>query len=158
MCKNKEVDAILSYDYDTLLFGCPYLLRDIDIVEDYADVITLQNIYDHFGITHLQAIDICILMGTDYNEKILGIGPKTTLSEIRNHGKLENTKFYNKQRLNIHRLRQIYNYPYLKHKMKWFSLEDHEELDMIDDSSYRTLGFIPIGGGGHGCNKLCSLT
>jgi len=131
MCQNGEVDAVLSGDYDTLLFGCPYLIKDIDIREGYADVITLQSIYDHFRIDRFQMIDICILMGTDYNKKIKGVGPKTALAEIRAHGKLENTKYYNEKELDIDRLRRIYNYPYSRKKVRWFSLEANQELDML---------------------------
>lgn len=134
MCRSGEVDAVLSSDYDSLLFGCPYLIKDIDMLEGYADVITLQDIYSHFSISRSQAIDICILMGTDYNEKISGVGPKTALAEIRSHGRLENTRYCNEKKLNTNKLRQIYNCAYLKHKVKWFSVEAHEELDMLNDS------------------------
>nr|PNR61597.1 hypothetical protein PHYPA_000020 [Physcomitrium patens] len=82
MCQSGEVDAVLSSDYDRLLFGCPYLIKNIDMVEGYADVITLQSIYSHFNIDHFQEIDICILMGTDYNKKSSRVGPKIALAEV----------------------------------------------------------------------------
>ena len=132
MCQSGEVDVVLSGDYDSLAFGCPYLIKDIDLLEGYADVITLQNIYSHFNINRSQVIDICILMGTDYNKKISGVGPKTALTEIRSHGKLENTKYYNEKQLNINILRNIYNCTYSKQKVKWFSLEAYEPLDMLE--------------------------
>uniref|UniRef100_A0A7I4B541 XPG-I domain-containing protein n=1 Tax=Physcomitrium patens TaxID=3218 RepID=A0A7I4B541_PHYPA len=134
MCQRGEVDAILSSDYDSLLFGCPYLIKDINMVEGYADVITLQSIYGHFNIDHFQVIDICILMGTDYNKKIGRVGPKTTLAEIQSHGKLENSKYYNKKELSINRLRQIYNCTYLKYKVRWFFIKANEEFDMLECS------------------------
>nr|PNR37426.1 hypothetical protein PHYPA_020535 [Physcomitrium patens] len=134
MCQSGEVDAVLSSDYDSLLFGCPYLIKDIDMVEGYADVITLQSIYNYFNIDRFQVIDICILMGTDYNKKISRVGPKTALAEIQSHGKLENTKYYNKKELSINRLRQIYNCTYSKHKVRWFSIKANEEFDMLECS------------------------
>lgn len=132
MCQSGEVDAVLSSDYDSLLFGCPYLIKDIDITNGYADVITLQSIYDSFNIDRAQAIDICILMGTDYNQKISGVGPKTALAEIRSHGRLEDTKYRNEKKLNIKRLRQIYNCAYLKDNVRSFSVAAYEQLDMLD--------------------------
>ena len=131
MCQSREVDAVLSSDYDSLLFGCPYLIKDIDLSEGYADIVMLQDIYDYFSINHAQVIDICILMGTDYNEKISGVGPKTALSEIQSHGRLEDTKYHNKEQLNINRLREIYNCTYSKQGVRWFSLESCESLDML---------------------------
>uniref|UniRef100_A0A7I4ALC5 XPG-I domain-containing protein n=1 Tax=Physcomitrium patens TaxID=3218 RepID=A0A7I4ALC5_PHYPA len=107
MCQSGEVDVILSSHYDSLLFGCPYLIKDIDMVEGYADVMILQSIYNHFNIDHFQAIDIFILMDTDYNKKISRVGFKTALVKIQSHGKLENTKYYNKKELSINRLRNM---------------------------------------------------
>lgn len=133
MCRSKEVDAVLSSDYDSLLFGCPYLIKDINLSEGYADVIVLQDIYNHFNIDHAQVIDICILMGTDYNEKISGVGPKTALSEVRSHGRLENTKYHNREQLNINRLREIYNCTYSKQEVRWFSLDSCDQLDTLDN-------------------------
>uniref|UniRef100_A0A7I3ZXR9 XPG-I domain-containing protein n=2 Tax=Physcomitrium patens TaxID=3218 RepID=A0A7I3ZXR9_PHYPA len=134
MCQSGEVNVVLSSDYDSLLFGCLYLIKDIDMVEGYAVVITLQSIYSHFNIDHFQAIDICILMGTDYNKKISRIGPKTALAEVQSHGKLENTKYYNKKEFSINRLRQIYNCTYSKHKVRWFSIKANEKFDMLEYS------------------------
>nr|PNR42542.1 hypothetical protein PHYPA_017372 [Physcomitrium patens] len=121
MCQSGEVDVILSSHYDSLLFGCPYLIKDIDMVEGYADVMILQSIYNHFNIDHFQAIDIFILMDTDYNKKISRVGFKTALVKIQSHGKLENTKYYNKKELSINRLR-------------WFSIKANEDFDMLECS------------------------
>lgn len=99
MCQSREVDAVLSSDYVSLLFGCLYLIKDINMIEGYTYVIMLQSIYNHFNIDHFQAIDICILMDIDYNKKISRVGSKTVLAEIQSHGKLQNTKYYNKKEL-----------------------------------------------------------
>jgi len=74
MCQSKEVDALLNSDYDALSFECPYLIKDIDISEGFADIITLQNIYNYFNIDCFQIIDIRILMGIDYNKKVNRVG------------------------------------------------------------------------------------
>uniref|UniRef100_A0A7I4AEJ9 Uncharacterized protein n=1 Tax=Physcomitrium patens TaxID=3218 RepID=A0A7I4AEJ9_PHYPA len=55
------------------------------------------------------------------------------LVKVRNHGKLENT-YYNKEELNINRLRQIYNCTYSMQKIRWFLIKAYEELDMLEDS------------------------
>ena len=41
------------------------------------------------GISREQLIDIAILVGTDYNEKMPGIGPKTALKLVKQYGSLE---------------------------------------------------------------------
>jgi flap endonuclease-1 len=40
-------------------------------------------------ITREQLIDIAILVGTDYNDGIKGIGPKTALKYVKKYGTLE---------------------------------------------------------------------
>jgi flap endonuclease-1 len=42
------------------------------------------------GITREQLIDIAILIGTDFNAGVKGIGPKTALKLIREYGEIEN--------------------------------------------------------------------
>ena len=32
LCKNGEFNAIISNDCNTLLFGCPYVMKDIDML------------------------------------------------------------------------------------------------------------------------------
>ena len=41
------------------------------------------------GITREQLIDIAILVGTDYNDSVKGIGPKTALKLVKKHSTLE---------------------------------------------------------------------
>jgi len=43
----------------------------------------------HHGITREQLVDLAILVGTDFNQGLKGIGPKTALKLVREHGRLE---------------------------------------------------------------------
>jgi flap endonuclease-1 len=40
-------------------------------------------------LTHAQFVDLCILLGCDYCDSIKGIGPKTALKLVREHGDIE---------------------------------------------------------------------
>jgi len=92
-----------SQDYDALLFGAPRLVRNLAItgrrklpgrdvyIEIKPEVIELDKLLKHLGITREQLIDIAILIGTDYNpDGVEGVGPKTALQLIKVHGSLEN--------------------------------------------------------------------
>ncbi len=48
-----------------------------------------ENLMD-LGISREQLVDIAILIGTDFNEGVKGIGPKKALSLIQKHGTIEN--------------------------------------------------------------------
>ncbi|MEM0010287.1 MAG: flap endonuclease-1 [Candidatus Bathyarchaeia archaeon] len=102
LAKKGDADYCASQDYDSLLFGAPYLLRNLTIsgrrklprkdvyVEVNPEIIELKRVLKELGVTHEQLIEIGILVGTDYNpEGVKGIGPKTALKLIKTYGSLE---------------------------------------------------------------------
>jgi len=102
MALKGEVWAASSKDYDSLLFGTPRLLRYLTIFgREFLpskgvsrplkpELIELDKFLSNHEITRAQLIDIAVLIGTDFNEGVKGIGPKTALSLIKNYGKIEN--------------------------------------------------------------------
>ncbi|NMC06148.1 MAG: flap endonuclease-1 [Candidatus Lokiarchaeota archaeon] len=94
------VDKAVSQDYDCFLFGARSLLRNLTQqkvrhirgknypieLESYD----LETVLKHLGITREQLIDLGILIGTDFNPGIKGIGPKTALKYMQEHGSIEN--------------------------------------------------------------------
>ncbi len=101
MVRNNSVYAAGSQDYDALLFGANVVIRNLAVTGKrklpgkgvYAEVkpelIDLENGLLKLGISREQLVDIGILVGTDYNEGIKGIGPKKALKLIKKHGKIE---------------------------------------------------------------------
>lgn len=95
--------ASASQDYDSVLFGAKRLVRNLAVTgrrkvpnkSAYIDV--EPEIYEHkkvlkeTGLTTEQLVDVGILIGTDFNPGgFAGIGPKTALKLIKEHGLLEN--------------------------------------------------------------------
>lgn len=101
MVLNGDADYTASQDYDSLLFGSPKLVRNLTITGKrklpskniYVDVklerIELQRVLKQLEVTREQLIEIGILIGTDYNQGIKGIGPKKALKLIKKHGSIE---------------------------------------------------------------------
>lgn len=100
--KRRVTNFCASQDYDSLLFGAPTLVRNVTIsgrrklprkqlyVEVIPETIELGRVLVELGISYEQLVDVGILVGTDYNpEGVKGIGPKTALKLIREHGNLE---------------------------------------------------------------------
>jgi flap endonuclease-1 len=103
MTKRGDADYCASQDYDSLLFGAPKLLRNVTIsgrrklpsknvyVDVVPELVELDKVLKETGLTHEQLIDVGILIGTDFNpDGIKGLGPKTALKLIKEHGTLEN--------------------------------------------------------------------
>lgn len=101
MCRKKSVWAAASQDYDSLLFGAPMLVRNLTITgrrkvpgkdiykEVKTEVVDGPQFLTALGLTRPQLVDLCILMGTDFNTGIKGVGPKKALKLIRDCGDLE---------------------------------------------------------------------
>ncbi|ERH03070.1 MAG: flap structure-specific endonuclease [Halonotius sp. J07HN6] len=87
MNERGDVDFVGSEDYDTLLFGAPATLRELTSKGD-PERMELQATLDDHDLTYEQLVDVAMLCGTDFNEGISGIGPKTGVDLIHEHGDL----------------------------------------------------------------------
>jgi 5'-3' exonuclease len=87
-----QVYAAGSEDMDTLTFNAPVLYRHLTFSEARKEPISeinLQLALEGLEMEMSQFIDLCILLGCDYLEPIKGIGPKSALKLLREHGSLE---------------------------------------------------------------------
>ncbi|MFB6174008.1 MAG: flap endonuclease-1 [Halobacteriales archaeon] len=82
-----EVDYAGSDDYDTLLFGAPRTLRQLTGSGD-PEVMDLAATLEGLDLTWEGLVDAGILMGTDFNDGVDGMGPKTAVAAVREHGDL----------------------------------------------------------------------
>ena len=95
-----EVWASASQDYDSLLLGTPRLVRNLTLSgrrklprrNEYVDVvpeiIELEKTLSASGLTREQLIWLGILVGTDFNSGVKGIGPKKALKIVKECGSL----------------------------------------------------------------------
>ena len=74
LAKDKKVFAAATEDMDTLCFGCPILIRELSGKEENIIEIKLDEVLSGLGLTMDEFVDLCILCGCDYCERIEGIG------------------------------------------------------------------------------------
>lgn len=100
MVADGRVWAGASQDYDALLFGTPNLVRNLTLAgkrklpsgktqEVVPEVVTLGEVLSVLGVTREQLVDMAILIGTDFNDGVPGIGPKRALAALKRAGSLE---------------------------------------------------------------------
>src|SRR4030095_5874084 len=94
MAAKFNVWAAASKDYDCLLFGAPRLLRFLTISgKEFLpskgafrsitpELIDAASLLHHYRLTRQQLIDLAILVGTDFNEGVKGVGPKKALKLV----------------------------------------------------------------------------
>jgi len=95
------VDYGASQDFDTVLFGASKFIRNLTLsgrrklpkqqkwVEVSPEIIDLELSFQKLELNREQLIDVAILMGTDFNPGIDGVGPKRGLKLIQEFGKAE---------------------------------------------------------------------
>ena len=87
MARIGTVDYAGTEDYDALLFGAPQTLRQLTSSGD-PELMDFDATLDELDLTWEQLVDAALLCGTDFNEGISGIGPKTAVSLLHEHGDL----------------------------------------------------------------------
>lgn len=94
MARKGDAYATATQDYDSLLFGCPRVIRNLSItgkrkrgneyVEVTPDMILLQEVLEKLQLSRDQLIILGMLVGTDYNPGgVTGYGPKKSLELVR---------------------------------------------------------------------------
>jgi flap endonuclease-1 len=111
LARKSDVWAANSRDYDSVLFGAPRLVRYVTISGQeflpskgtsrplIPELIELEQFLKALEISREQLIDLAILVGTDFNQGIKGVGPKTALKLIKKHGALESLPSEYRQQL-----------------------------------------------------------
>ncbi|KAJ7650420.1 flap endonuclease 1 [Roridomyces roridus] len=92
LARGGKVYAAGSEDMDTLTFSAPILFRHLTFSEAKKQPISEINLkaaLEGLDMNMSQFIDLCILLGCDYLEPIRGVGPKSALKLLREHGSLK---------------------------------------------------------------------
>ena len=87
MARSGNVEYAGSEDYDTLLFGAPHTLRGLTSSGDPERMDFEATLAEH-DLTWEGFVDVGILCSTDFNEGVPGIGPKTAVKLVQEHGDL----------------------------------------------------------------------
>jgi flap endonuclease-1 len=149
LTRRGDADYCASQDYDSLLFGAPKLIRNVTIsgrrklpsknvfIEVIPEVVELDVALKECGITYEQLIDVGILIGTDFNpDGIKGLGPKTALKLIKEHGNLDKALPYVKNAefpVEHQRIREIFLKPKVTddYRIEWKEPDVEGLVDFI---------------------------
>ncbi len=95
------VFAAASQDYDSLLFGAPTLIRNLAVTgrrklprkNIYVDVqpeeVNSQSVLATLNISREKLIEMGILIGTDFNDGVRGVGPKKALNLVKKYSSFD---------------------------------------------------------------------
>ena len=127
------VDYGASQDFDTVLFGASKFIRNLTLsgrrklpkqqkwVEVSPEIIDLEASFQKLELNREQLIDVAILMGTDFNPGIDGVGPKRGLKLIQEFGKAEGAlEKLGKEIENLEEIRSLFlEHPFVEFTPEW---------------------------------------
>jgi len=120
LCIQGKVAAVFSSDSDLIPLSCPIQIKGFEKEKifqygqrvDTLKVLLINDVQLHMELNAHQMMDLYILTGCDYNEKIPGMGGVTACRLIKEYGRLENIprqKIANWEALNIEECRANFN-------------------------------------------------
>lgn len=99
------------------------------------ELVALREFLEKHGMTREQLVDLAMLVGTDFNQGVKGIGPKKALKLIRVHGRLENVPDEVKIRLagNYEEVRRVFLEPdvYGNYGISYGELQEQGTYDFL---------------------------
>jgi flap endonuclease-1 len=76
--------AAVTQDWDIALFGAPRALRNLtSSTTRTPEILDLATVLGTAGLTREQLVDAAILIGTDYNEGVAGVGPVKAVKLVK---------------------------------------------------------------------------
>ena len=148
-----DVWAAASQDYDSLLFGAKRLVRNLTItgrrfyrkkkiaVKLEPELVELDTMLEKLKLTRGKLVDLAILVGTDYNEGIRGIGPKKAYKLILKYGSLDEIINNNVVQLNFdyNQVRRIFLKPEVtdSYDISWGKVDKEGLIQfLVDERSF----------------------
>lgn len=95
MCQQGLVFATASQDLDSVLFGSPRLVRNLATLKGGvpgsidSELIELDDVLKKLELTREQLVLLGLLVGTDYNEGVKGVGPADALRRVKEYQTFE---------------------------------------------------------------------
>ena len=91
LVKEGLVEGVLTEDMDILTFGASSIYKNLTSYKKDKYKINLQNILSTLNLTYEQFVELCILFGCDYNEKMKDISPETIYKIYLEHKDIPST-------------------------------------------------------------------
>lgn len=147
LAKKGDVYATVSQDFDSLLFGSPILIRNLNIVgrrklpkkhiwvKIKPERYDLQENLHALHINQEQLITIALLVGTDYNPGIPGFGPKRALALVKETKTLKYTleKIKWDYEIPAESIMQLFLKPKIEenYKLHWHDIDVDKVIDIM---------------------------
>ena len=145
MAAQGKVYAASSQDFDALLFGAPRLVRNLAVtgkrklpgksiwVDVEPELIELEQVLSSLGLTREQLIDVGILVGTDFDPGVKGVGPKRAVKLVREKDLLDVLTHLEADVPEAEQIRDIFRRPEVTEAsdLKFGDVDERAVLDLL---------------------------
>ncbi|MEL7669469.1 flap endonuclease-1 [Methanobacterium sp.] len=152
MVERGDAWCVASQDYDCLLFGASRMLKNIAArgSKSRLEMINLNEILEMNGLTREQLVDVAVLVGTDFNEGIKGVGAKKGRNLIKKHGDVFKALKHLKAEMDVdpQEIRDIFlNHDFIDdYDIKWKKADKEGAIKFLSDehdfSADRVMGAL----------------
>ena len=127
-----DAELVSSQDYDSLLFGAPVVVRNLTAAgaprrKAALEVVELRAVEERLGLTREQLVDLAILVGTDFNPGVKGVGVKRALKLVKTQNQTQKQQHHALEELveNYELVRKIFLQPEVSetYELKWGAVE-----------------------------------
>lgn len=126
----RKISAVWSSDTDTYPLGAPIVVNGFENINGILHIkgtFTLE-ILKALNMTHTEFRDFCILLGTDFNDRMMGVGPAKSKILIEKYSTLENIESSTKHNLTM------MNYTEVREQLTPYKTEYNCENFQVDKS------------------------
>lgn len=136
MVKKNDAYAVGSQDYDCLLFESKRIVRNLGVNSNLGNLefYDLKKILETLAITQDQLIEMGILIGTDFNTGLKGVGAKTALKYAKNNKLKEKIKeLETESGQNLDEVKEIFLNPKINtnYKIRWVKPKKDKIIDFL---------------------------
>jgi flap endonuclease-1 len=89
LCNSDIVDGVVSEDMDTIACGSKLVIRNFTNRDDNVETYYFNDILYDFELSNASFIDLCILLGNDYNHRPRGLCPDDVYKIIKEYKSIE---------------------------------------------------------------------
>lgn len=106
--KKGSIQAMVTADLDTLVFGCENVIIDIN-KKNEIKYYQLSDILNNLDITYDKFVLMCLMMGSDFNQKgVKNYGPMKSLKFVKEHSLNEIQDLLNKSLDNFNEIYMLF--------------------------------------------------
>lgn len=127
LVENGFIDYCISDDTDMFLYGCKNVIRNVNFKTNTFDLYNRDEILKFLNLNDEEFMDLCILLGTDYIPRTIGIKPTNILDIIHNYKSIESIM------TNIDEINKKNNFGriiYMNKMNRYNAIREHYKMDI----------------------------